>query len=436
MPELLIDKITSLAKRRGFIFPSSEIYGGINACWDYGPLGVRLKNNVKSAWMRAMIQLRDDVEPLDAAILMHPRVWEASGHVENFTDPMVDCRECRHRFRADEIRDGKCPNCRSANIGEARQFNLMFKTFMGPVEEDAAVVYLRPETAQGIYVNFENVRQSSRRRIPFGIAQIGKAFRNEISPGNFICRSREFEQMEMQYFIKPGTDEDTFEYWRHQRMQWYLDLGIKKDKLRFREHASDELAHYARKAMDVEYEFPFGWKELEGIHNRGDWDLRRHQQFSGKDLTYFDDAANERFLPWVIETSAGADRGALTFLVDAYDEEPDKDGIRVVLRFGKDIAPIKVAFLPLSKKEDLTSLSRRLEHEMRGSFVTDYDETASIGKRYRRQDEIGTPLCVTVDFQSLEDNAVTIRERDSMQQQRVSIDRLREALQGSLDRMP
>ncbi|HEY8695514.1 MAG TPA: glycine--tRNA ligase [Chloroflexota bacterium] len=433
MPESPIDKITSLAKRRGFIFPSSEIYGGINACWDYGPLGVRLKNNIKNAWMRAMIQLRDDVEPLDAAILMHPRVWEASGHVENFTDPMVDCRECRHRFRADEIRDGKCPNCRSVNIGEARQFNLMFKTFMGPVEEDAAVVYLRPETAQGIYVNFENVRQSSRRRIPFGIAQIGKAFRNEISPGNFIFRSREFEQMEMQYFIKPGTDEDTFEYWRHQRMQWYLDLGIKKDKLRFREHASDELAHYARKAMDVEYEFPFGWKELEGIHNRGDWDLRRHQQFSGKDLTYFDDIANERFLPCVIETSAGADRGALTFLVDAYDEEPDKDGIRVVLRFGKDIAPIKVAFLPLSKKEDLTSLTRRLEHEMRGSFVTDYDETASIGKRYRRQDEIGTPLCVTVDFQSLEDNAVTIRERDSMQQQRVGIDRLGEALQGSLD---
>jgi len=435
MPESLIDKITSLAKRRGFIFPSSEIYGGINACWDYGPLGVRLKNNVKSAWMRAMIQLRDDVEPLDAAILMHPRVWEASGHVENFTDPMVDCRECRHRFRADEIRDAKCPNCRSANIGEARQFNLMFKTFMGPVEEDAAVVYLRPETAQGIYVNFENVRQSSRRRIPFGIAQVGKAFRNEISPGNFIFRSREFEQMEMQYFIKPGTDEDTFEYWRHQRMQWYLDLGINKDKLRFREHGSDELAHYARKAMDVEYEFPFGWKELEGIHNRGDWDLSRHQQFSGKDMTYFDDSTNERFLPWVIETSAGADRGALTFLVDAYDEEPDKEGIRVVLRFSKDIAPIKVAFLPLSKKENLTSLTRRLEHEMRGTFVTDYDETASIGKRYRRQDEIGTPLCVTIDFQSLEDQQVTIRERDSMQQQRVSMDRLREALQGSLDRI-
>ena len=435
MPESLIDKITSLAKRRGFIFPSSEIYGGINACWDYGPLGVRLKNNVKNAWMRAMTQLRDDVEPLDAAILMHPRVWEASGHVENFTDPMVDCRECRHRFRADEIRDGKCPNCRSANIGEARQFNLMFKTFMGPVEEDAAVVYLRPETAQGIYVNFENVRQASRRRVPFGIAQIGKAFRNEISPGNFIFRSREFEQMEMQYFIKPGTDEDTFEYWRHQRLQWYLDLGINKDKLRFREHEADELAHYARKAMDIEYEFPFGWKELEGIHNRGDWDLRRHQQFSGKDLTYFDDLTNERFLPWVIETSAGADRGALTFLLDAYDEEPDKDGIRVVLRFGRDIAPIKVAFLPLSKKEDLISLSRRLEHEMRSSFVTDYDETASIGKRYRRQDEIGTPLCVTVDFQSLEDNAVTIRERDSMQQQRVSIDQLHSAIRDTLSGM-
>ena len=436
MPESLIDKITSLAKRRGFIFPSSEIYGGINACWDYGPLGVRLKNNVKNAWMRAMTQLRDDVEPLDAAILMHPRVWEASGHVENFTDPMVDCRECKHRFRADEIRDGKCPNCRSTNIGEARNFNLMFKTFMGPVEEDAAVIYLRPETAQGIYVNFENVRQASRRRVPFGIAQIGKAFRNEISPGNFIFRSREFEQMEMQYFIKPGTDEDNFEYWRQQRIQWYYDLGIKKEKLRFREHGSDELAHYARKAMDIEYEFPFGWKELEGIHNRGDWDLSRHQQFSGKDLTYFDDLTNERFLPWVIETSAGADRGALTFLLDAYDEEPDKEGVRVVLRFGRDIAPIKVAFLPLSKKDNLTSLARRLEHEMRASFVTDYDETASIGKRYRRQDEAGTPLCVTIDFQSLEDNAVTIRERDSMDQQRVSIDRLQEALQESLNRLP
>jgi glycyl-tRNA synthetase len=436
MPESLIDKITSLAKRRGFIFPSSEIYGGINACWDYGPLGVRLKNNVKNAWMRAMVQLRDDVEPLDAAILMHPRVWEASGHVENFTDPMVDCRECKHRFRADEIRDGKCPNCRSANIGESRNFNLMFKTFMGPVEEDAAVVYLRPETAQGIYVNFENVRQASRRRVPFGIAQVGKAFRNEISPGNFIFRSREFEQMEMQYFIKPGTDEDTFEYWRHQRMQWYHSLGIKPDKLRFREHEPDELAHYARRAMDIEYEFPFGWKELEGIHNRGDWDLRRHQQFSGKDLTYFDDATNERFLPQVIETSAGADRAALTFLLDSYDEEPDKDGIRVVLRFGREVAPIKVAFLPLSKKENLTSLARRLEHEMRAFLVTDYDETASIGKRYRRQDEIGTPLCVTIDFESLEDNAVTIRERDSMQQQRVNTDRLQEALQETLARLP
>ena len=436
MAESLVDKVTSLAKRRGFIFPSSEIYGGINACWDYGPLGVRLKGNVKDVWMRAMTQLRDDVEPLDAAILMHPRVWEASGHVENFTDPMVDCRDCKHRFRADEIRDGKCPNCRSANIGESRQFNLMFKTFMGPVEEDAAVVYLRPETAQGIYVNFENVRQASRRRVPFGIAQIGKAFRNEISPGNFIFRSREFEQMEMQYFIKPGTDEDTFEYWRHQRMAWYVEHGIKESKLRFREHGSDELAHYARKAMDIEYEFPFGWKELEGIHNRGDWDLRRHQQFSGKDLTYFDDLTNERFLPWVIETSAGADRGALTFLLDAYDEEPDKEGIRVVLRFSKAIAPIKVAFLPLSKKENLVELTRRLDHQMRGHFVTDYDETASIGKRYRRQDEVGTPLCVTVDFQSLEDNAVTIRERDSMAQQRVSIDRLQEALQDTLDRLP
>ncbi|MHB8618833.1 MAG: glycine--tRNA ligase [Chloroflexota bacterium] len=435
MADTLIDKITSLAKRRGFIFPSSEIYGGINACWDYGPLGVRLKNNVKSAWMRSMTQLRDDVEPLDAAILMHPRVWEASGHVENFTDPMVDCHDCKHRFRADESGDGRCPNCRSTNVGEARQFNLMFKTFMGPVEDEAAVVYLRPETAQGIYVNFENVRISSRRRIPFGIAQVGKAFRNEISPGNFIFRSREFEQMEMQYFIRPGSDSEVFDYWREQRMAWYVDLGIRQDKLRFREHEPDELAHYARRAMDIEYQFPFGWKELEGIHNRGDWDLSRHQQFSGKDLSYFDDATTERFLPWVIETSAGADRGALTFLLDAYEEEPDKDGVRTVLRFGKEIAPIKVAFLPLSKKENLVELTRRIEHDHRGTFVTDYDETASIGKRYRRQDEIGTPLCVTVDFQSLEDRAVTIRERDSMEQQRVSIDRLAEALRETLARL-
>ncbi|MGH2365369.1 MAG: glycine--tRNA ligase [Chloroflexota bacterium] len=435
MPDNVIEKITSLAKRRGFIFPSSEIYGGINACWDYGPLGVRLKNNIKAAWMRAMTQLRDDIEPLDAAILMHPRVWEASGHVENFTDPLVDCRACKHRFRADEAPDGLCPNCGSPNISDSRQFNMMLKTFMGPVEEEAMQVYLRPETAQGIYVNFENVRQSARRRIPFGIAQIGKAFRNEISPGNLIFRSREFEQMEMQYFIKPGTDAETFDHWRGQRMQWYVDLGVTKEKLRFREHEPHELAHYARRAMDIEYLFPFGWKELEGIHNRGDWDLSRHQQYSGKDLTYFDDQANERFIPWVIETSGGADRAALTFLVDSYDEEPDKEGVRTVLRFGKQVAPIAVAILPLSKKEPLVELARTIDRSLRARFVTDYDETASIGKRYRRQDEVGTPLCVTVDFESLEDHAVTIRERDSMAQQRVSTDRLIEALEATFARL-
>ena len=435
MPDNVIEKITSLAKRRGFIFPSSEIYGGINACWDYGPLGVRLKNNIKAAWMRAMTQLRDDIEPLDAAILMHPRVWEASGHVENFTDPLVDCRACKHRFRADEAPNGVCPNCGSPNISDSRQFNMMLKTFMGPVEEEAMQVYLRPETAQGIYVNFENVRQSARRRIPFGIAQIGKAFRNEISPGNLIFRSREFEQMEMQYFIKPGTDSETFDHWRGQRMQWYLELGVTPERLRFREHEPHELAHYARRAMDIEYLFPFGWKELEGIHNRGDWDLSRHQQYSGKDLTYFDDQANERFIPWVIETSGGADRAALTFLVDSYDEEPDKEGVRTVLRFGKHVAPITVAILPLSKKEPLVELARTVERSLRARFVTDYDETASIGKRYRRQDEVGTPLCVTVDFESLEDHAVTIRERDSMAQQRVSTDRLIEALEATLARL-
>jgi len=435
VPDNVIEKITSLAKRRGFIFPSSEIYGGINACWDYGPLGVRLKNNIKAAWMRAMTQLRDDIEPLDAAILMHPRVWEASGHVENFTDPLVDCRACKHRFRADEAPNGVCPNCGSPNISDSRQFNMMLKTFMGPVEEEAMQVYLRPETAQGIYVNFENVRQSARRRIPFGIAQIGKAFRNEISPGNLIFRSREFEQMEMQYFIKPGTDSETFDHWRGQRMQWYLELGVTPERLRFREHEPHELAHYARRAMDIEYLFPFGWKELEGIHNRGDWDLSRHQQYSGKDLTYFDDQANERFIPWVIETSGGADRAALTFLVDSYDEEPDKEGVRTVLRFGKHVAPITVAILPLSKKEPLVELARTVERSLRARFVTDYDETASIGKRYRRQDEVGTPLCVTVDFESLEDHAVTIRERDSMAQQRVSTDRLIEALEATLARL-
>ena len=301
-----MEKLVSLCKRRGFIFQSSEIYGGINACWDYGPLGVHLKNNVKRLWWKEMTQRRDDVEGLDAAILMHPTVWKASGHVEAFTDPMVDCKTCKPRFRADEIKkEGQCPSCGNKTLSDIRQFNLMFKTFMGPVEEDAAVVYLRPETCQGIYVNFENVRITSRQKIPFGIAQIGKSFRNEISPGNFIFRTREFEQMEMQFFVHPAEADKWFEYWKEKRMDWYLELGIRKEKLRFRDHASDELAHYARRAVDIEYEFPFGWKELEGIHNRGDYDLTRHKEFSGKDLSYFDDATKERFIPYIIETSGG-----------------------------------------------------------------------------------------------------------------------------------
>ncbi len=445
----LNEKIVSLAKRRGFVFPSSEIYGGAGSTWDFGPLGVELKNNVKRAWWRAMVQLRDDVVGLDAAILMHPRVWEASGHVENFTDPLVDCRSCKHRFRIDDLPDGErlvdawrsgsvdlsgmaCPSCGEKQLTDARRFNLMFKTFVGPMEDTASAAWLRPETAQGIYVDFENVQQSTRKRIPFGIAQVGKAFRNEITPGNFLYRSLEFEQMEMQYFVHPDEAATKFEEWRAERLRWYVSLGIPETKLRFREHAPNELAHYARRAMDIEFLYPFGWKELEGIHNRGDWDLRRHAEFSGKDLSYFDDVTKERYIPHVVETSGGADRGTFAFLLAAYDEEPDKEGVRTVLRLHPALAPYKVAVLPLSKNEKLTPLAREVAAAARPHFMSVYDETQAIGRRYRRQDEIGTPLCVTVDFDSLEDKQVTIRERDSMAQVRVPIaelvDRLRERL--------
>ena len=415
-----MEKIVSLAKRRGFIFQSSEIYGGLNSCWDYGPLGVELKNNVKRAWWRRMVQERDDMVGQDASILMHPRVWEASGHLEGFTDPLVDCKKCRQRFRADHLTTDVCPEC-GGELTEPRNFNLMFKTFMGPVEDQAAVVYLRPETAQGIFVNFHNILTTTRKRLPFGVAQIGKSFRNEITPGNFTFRTREFEQMEIEYFVKPGTDEEHFNKWVEERYKWYKELGISPERLRLRPHDPEELAHYAKACIDIEYYFPMGWSELEGIANRTDYDLKRHAEYSGSKLEYFDHEINEHYVPYVVEPSAGADRATLAFLVDAYHEEPDKDETRVVLRFHPEIAPVKVAVLPLSRKEPLTALAKELSQELRRYWNTEYDDAKSIGRRYRRQDEIGTPFCVTVDFQSPEDQTVTVRERDTMAQTRLSI---------------
>lgn len=431
-PTTTMEKIVSLAKRRGFIFPSSEIYGGLNSCWDYGPLGVELKNNVKRAWWKAVVQERDDMVGLDASILMHPKVWEASGHLEGFTDPLVDCKNCKQRFRADHLETDKCPAC-GGELTEARNFNLMFKTYLGPVEENAAVVYLRPETAQGIFVNFLNVMTASRKKIPFGIAQIGKSFRNEITPGNFTFRTREFEQMEIEYFVQPGTDEEIHRRWIEERFDWYVKLGISPDRLRLRPHDPDELAHYAKGCSDIEYLFPMGWSELEGIANRTDFDLRRHSEYSGTRLEYFDQEANEHYIPYVIEPSAGADRATLAFLLDAYREEPDKDEIRVVLRFHPALAPIKVAVLPLSRKEPLIDMAKEIHQELRRHWMTDYDDAKSIGRRYRRQDEIGTPYCITVDFQSLEDKAVTIRDRDTMEQTRVPIAELVRVLNEKLN---
>lgn len=429
--------LVSLCKRRGFIFQSSEIYGGLNSCWDYGPLGAQFKLNVKMSWWEAMTR-RADIVGLDAAILMHPQVWKSSGHVDGFSDPLVDCKKCRARFRQDTAMvDGKvtCPSCGSHEVTEPRSFNLMFKTHMGPVESEGAVVYLRPETAQGIFVNFENVATSMRKKIPFGIAQIGKSFRNEITPGNFTFRTREFEQMEMQYFVKPGTDMDWFEKWKQARMDYYGTTGVRMEKLRFKQHGPDELAHYAKAAFDVQYEFPFGWNELEGIHNRSDFDLREHQKFSGKKLEYFDEAAKEKYLPFVIETAVGCDRLALAILCDAYREEQvagDESDTRVVMGFKPYFAPYKAAVLPLSKKEPLQEMGMKIRDDLSKSFVVDYDETASIGKRYRRQDEIGTPFCVTVDFESLEDGKVTIRHRDKMSQDRISVDQIKNYLDDKL----
>ncbi len=416
----VMEKLGSLAKRRGYVFQSSEIYGGLNSCYDYGPLGTELKKNIRELWWRTLVYERNDIEGLDSSILMHPRIWIASGHVDGFTDPLVDCKKCKMRWRGDQIESAtECPNC-GGELTEPRMFNLMFKTFMGPVEDDASIVYMRPETAQGIYVNFHNVKESSRQKIPFGIAQIGKAFRNEITPGNFIFRTREFEQMEMQYFVKPGSDEEWFKFWKEQRIAWYQRLGIHQEKLRFHEHSSKELAHYAKAAFDIEYEFPFGWSEIEGIHNRTDFDLSRHQEYSGKDLRYFDQAAGEKYVPYIIETSTGVDRLMLTVLVDAYQEEPE----RVVLRLKPQLAPIKAAVFPLVNKEGMPEIAMKLFNDLRRDFKVFYDDAGSVGRRYRRQDEAGTPYCITIDGQTVQDQTVTIRDRDSMEQFRISTDKV------------
>ena len=428
MSEVTMDKIVSLCRRRGFIFQSSEIYGGLNGAYDYGPLGVQLKNNIRDAWWKEMTQLHDNIVGLDASILMHSRVWEASGHVSNFTDPMVDCKQCKSRFRADQIDlNAPCPVCGNKGTFTApRNFNLMFATHIGADADAASTIYLRPETAQGIYVDFKNVVSSSRVKIPFGIAQVGKSFRNEITTKNFIFRSCEFEQMEMQWFCKPGTDEQWFPYWREQRMNFYINkLGIHPEHLRWHQHGPDELAFYAKDAYDIQFLFPMGWQELEGVHSRTDYDLTQHQKFSGKEQTYLDPDTNEKYIPYVVETSAGLTRNVLMALSDAYDEEEVAEGdVRTVLHFHPTIAPVTVAVLPLVKKDGLAEYASKLEHELRDDFVTFYDQSAAIGRRYRRQDEIGTPYCVTVDYDTLADNTVTLRFRDSMEQVRVPVSEL------------
>ena len=420
-----MDKIVSLCRRRGFIFQSSEIYGGLNGAYDYGPLGVQLKNNIRDLWWKEMTQLHDNIVGLDASILMHPRVWEASGHVSNFTDPMVVCKQCKSRFRADQIDlNAPCPVCGSKGTFTApRNFNLMFATHIGADVDAASTIYLRPETAQGIYVDFKNVVSSSRVKVPFGIAQVGKSFRNEITTKNFIFRSCEFEQMEMQWFCKPGTDEQWFPYWREQRMNFYVNkVGIHPEHLRWHQHGPDELAFYAKDAYDIQFLFPMGWQELEGVHSRTDYDLTQHQKFSGKEMTYLDPETNEKYIPYVVETSAGLTRNVLMALSDAYDEEEVAEGdVRTVLHFHPSVAPVTVAVLPLVKKDGLAEYASKLEHELRDDFATYYDQSGAIGRRYRRQDEIGTPYCVTVDYDTLNDNTVTLRFRDSMEQVRVPV---------------
>ena len=430
----LFDKVVNLCKRRGFVYQSAEIYGGFRSAYDYGPLGVLLLGNVKRQWWRSMVQLRHDVVGLDASILSPPAVFQASGHLQNFSDPLVDCRGCGARHRADKLADpDACPDCGCTGaFTEARQFNLMFSTHAGPVADSAAEVFLRPETAQGAFVNFMNVLRTSRRRPPFGIAQIGKSFRNEITPGNFVFRTREFEQMELEYFVPPAEADRWFRYWCEDRMRWYLDLGIGDDRLRLRAHPPAELSHYSSATSDVEFRFPWGWDELEGIANRGDYDLGRHAECSGERIEYFDQASGDRYVPHVIEPAAGATRAAMAFLTAAYHTEPVGDGERTVLRLDRRLAPYQVAVLPLSRNEKLTPAALEVFDRLKGRWMCDYDETQAIGRRYRRQDEIGTPLCVTVDFDTLDDSAVTVRDRDTMAQDRVAIDRLVDHIAGRL----
>ncbi len=429
-----MEKIVSLCKRRGFVFQSSDIYGGLSNTWDYGPFGVELKNNLKSAWWKANVYERDDILGMDAAILMQPKVWETSGHVDNFYDLKSDCKSCKKRFKVADLKDPKvCPECKG-ELTEARPFNLMFKTHQGPVEDATGLIYLRPETAQGMFVNFLNILDSRHPKLPFGLAQIGKAFRNEVTPGNFTFRTREFEQMEIEYFVRPDDADRKLEEWIDCRFNWYLNLGMKKENLKKRPHSKDELAHYAKACTDIEYNFPFGWSELEGVANRTDFDLRQHAKASGKDLQYFDDAKKEKLYPYIIEPSGGVDRSVLAFLTDAYNEEKARDDIRAVLKLHKGLAPVKVAVLPLLKnRPEIVELAKGIAKDLKKCFVTVYDDTASIGKLYRRQDEVGTLYCVTVDVQSLEDKQVTVRDRDSMKQDRIGIDKLKQYLLDKLN---
>ncbi len=444
-PSGLMEKLVSLAKRRGFIFQSSEIYGGVGSVYDYGPLGIELKNNLQRSWWREMVHRHDNIVGLDAGILMNPEVWVASGHVGAFTDPLVECRNCHRRFRADELEnleagqpeEQQCAVCgKTGQWTDPRQFNLMFKTFMGVVENEASTVYLRPETAQGIFVNFRNVVDSMRQKVPFGIAQVGKAFRNEITPGNFIFRTREFEQMEMQFFVRPGTEDEWFEEWKSRRMEWMKGLGICPDRLRFHAHGPDELAHYCKEACDIQYRFPFGWQEFEGIHNRTDYDLRRHQEHSRKKLEYFDQPANEKYIPWVVETSAGLSRTLLVVLADAYREEEVGGKKRVVLGLTPSLAPVQVAVFPLVKKHGMPEVAERLADDLRSVYNVLYDRVGSIGRRYRRQDEAGTPYCVTIDRQTMEDETCTIRDRDSLKQVRVPLSQVAAWVGDSMRAMP
>jgi glycyl-tRNA synthetase len=435
-----MEKLVSMCKRRGFIFPGSEIYGGLNGFWDYGPLGVELKRNIKDAWWSDMVTGRTDMVGVDCAIIMNPKVWDASGHITGFTDPMVDCKECKGRFRADEIDKTPCPahknkkvcDCKD-KLTESRQFNMMFKTYVGALEEASSIAYLRPETAQGIFVNFNNVLATSRMKVPFGIAQIGKSFRNEINPRNFTFRSREFEQMEIEFFVHPSEGMKFYDYWRHLRYQWYIDLGLSKDRLHLREHAKEELAHYAAGCSDIEYDFPFGTSELEGIANRTDFDLKRHTEYSGKDLSYFDDQSREKFVPHVVEPSAGVDRGALAFLCEAYHEETVKDELRVVMKFHPRIAPIKAAILPLVNRDGMPEKSMAIFDHVRKRYKVFFDDKGAIGRRYRRQDEAGTPFCFTIDGQTTQDGTVTVRDRDTMTQDRINAERIIEFLQEKLN---